>query len=1217
MNVYSALQLQMLLVNPAPPVAVVLQRHLSLAGACSLTDVMGSCYPLAGTGSESTNITGNTSACLAAAAPSDQHLSVCTLDLSGAPTPTRHLSVTSMSLVLRDVGFSGGSTTSWPGGGSIWVLPTAELRAYGCIFTGNSAASSGGALFADTTFFDASGQFLWNCAPGACTLPTYSSPGTVASVAVYNCTFDSNVAQTGGAVFAWMHFTSVDSLYVNNVSPPPSSTGPAICTSFAFSQLVLHGNTYTSNIGGPLGGVHNVAGSLDSQNETYVGNSGNDGGALFLQPNMAYAATSVVINGARFVNNSATWNASFLERSTSSFNSGNGGAIWSIQGFQPVIINSHFEGNFAQNGGGAVFSDSLNATGCTFTGNTAAAIPPYATSRGGGGAIQMSGNTPSNPSPGSANSSLANAAPTISGCTFANNTSPGEGGAVRYTFYAGVSAPSAPIVAILNSTFINQAAVSGGAVAVQGATLVATRLQCLANSAAQGGCVFIAAGSLLSAAGVYERNAASAAGGAIYVSADAAYSSTSDSFTLNSASEYGGAVYSDAESLSFARVEIMSGNTAPVGAGVFSPSPLANFSLTCDANIASNYGCAAATLPQTLQSEFAGADLLAQSGVPFGPAFVLLDQYSQTVGSWADLSADVRCVAQLASAAGPCAASALAGDTHSTYASSQLAFPTLSAVGDVGQTLLLQLKVTSASIPALAAGATIAFNVTIAPCDAMQTFVGQRCICAVGSFLNSTTLACEACPLGSQAPTPGAAACVPNPPRVASVTQTTVSASLVLAGIAASLGPTIDAALAQAIAASLGVSSANVTVVTAAHAAGRRLLQSSLNCSFSVTTTAPPAALLGLLNTSLATSLAAMLAASGDVALAALSPANVSVGPALVSALVLSHPCPEDSVTSPSNPAQCACTFGYYDALFGASLLAPACTACPLGGVCTTGFVGAGEGYWRNSTFSGVFYRCREGRCREEEVLGGPLSGAANASSVVERTAFSTNSTNCVEGAGGPLCALCLPGYAMQSGVCSPCSSSSAWSAWSDGDKAALLACCVVFALALITFGLFLPLLPFLERRVNHASSSLSEYASRLLPTGRKVAAPADSVEAGQANALGPQNDECADAGRVDAVHPRDDNCAADVPMRAAMPLHALRSNTQHHFGSRRLRVGARASARLFSQRLVLGTLAMPMPMDKGDDDDFANVQSRMKRVLQILDGAEEMLEPATKIITK
>jgi len=342
-------------------------------------------------------------------------------------------------------------------------------------------------------------------------------------------------------------------------------------------------------------------------------------------------------------------------------------------------------------------------------------------------------------------------------------------------------------------------------------------------------------------------------------------------------------------------------------------------------------------------------------------------------------------------------------------------------------------------------------------------------------------------------------------------------------------------------------------------------------------------------------------------------------------------PCPSNAlIVANSNTTLCACAPGFYDSLFGASLLAPACAACPLGGVCTTGFVGAAEGYWRNSTLSDVFYRCREGRCRKEEMLGGPLSSSANVSSEVERTAMnnsSSNSTNCVEGAGGPLCALCLPGYAMQSGACSHCSPSSAWYAWSDGDKAALLACCVVFALALTTFGFFLPVLPFLERRVNHASSFLSEYASRLLPAGRKVAevpAPAALAPA-QAEALDKERAVCAyefiasedsvEAGHANAVHLRDDDCTAAVPMHAATPLHALRSNSQHHYHSRR-RLGAGATAR-FSHRLLFGTTLMVGVSMEGDNDGSSVVHDRLEYLYRIWDVSEEMLEPAAKIITK
>jgi hypothetical protein len=52
---------------------------------------------------------------------------------------------------------------------------------------------------------------------------------------------------------------------------------------------------------------------------------------------------------------------------------------------------------------------------------------------------------------------------------------------------------------------------------------------------------------------------------------------------------------------------------------------------------------------------------------------------------------------------------------------------------------------------------------------------------------------------------------------------------------------------------------------------------------------------------------------------------------------------------SPYAPQLCACNTGFYDAQFGADPVNPVCTACPPGGLCETGLVGADEGFWRES----------------------------------------------------------------------------------------------------------------------------------------------------------------------------------------------------------------------------------------------------------------------------
>jgi hypothetical protein len=204
-------------------------------------------------------------------------------------------------------------------------------------------------------------------------------------------------------------------------------------------------------------------------------------------------------------------------------------------------------------------------------------------------------------------------------------------------------------------------------------------------------------------------------------------------------------------------------------------------------------------------------------------------------------------------------------------------------------------------------------------------------------------------------------------------------------------------------------------------------------------------------------------------------------------------PCADNSKASPYNVARCACSAGFYDAHFGASLTAPACAPCLPGGVCTTGFLAAAAGYWRETTASDVLHACREGKCVAENVTG-PLSEgwdaalalsllSSNGDDAVRRRALLQVAAsdgdamlqlpradlvpiNCAEGATGPLCGVCLPGYALQSGECAPCDPADAWVNWSPGAKTGLLIGCLVFAALFISLALFQPVVPPLERAV-------------------------------------------------------------------------------------------------------------------------------------------------------
>ena len=187
--------------------------------------------------------------------------------------------------------------------------------------------------------------------------------------------------------------------------------------------------------------------------------------------------------------------------------------------------------------------------------------------------------------------------------------------------------------------------------------------------------------------------------------------------------------------------------------------------------------------------------------------------------------------------------------------------------------------------------------------------------------------------------------------------------------------------------------------------------------------------------------------------------------------------CPNNALTSPDTPVQCACAPGFYDSLFGASLDSPVCLSCPLGGVCATGLVAADVDWWRQSTVSDVFYKCDVGNCLAENVTG-PLNQQAVLAnlSAAQIVAFlqapsnaSTAPTNCIAGNTGPLCSLCLPGYALQSGRCLPCPPEDAWAAWPAGDKSALLALCAFGGILFILVAFFQPLFPRLEKAAGKA----------------------------------------------------------------------------------------------------------------------------------------------------
>jgi hypothetical protein len=364
------------------------------------------------------------------------------------------------------------------------------------------------------------------------------------------------------------------------------------------------------------------------------------------------------------------------------------------------------------------------------------------------------------------------------------------------------------------------------------------------------------------------------------------------------------------------------------------------------------------------------------------------------------------------------------------------------------------------------------------------------------------------------------------------------------------------------------------------------------------------------------------------------------------------------------NTTECACNFGFYDTLFGLTD-SPVCAACPDNGVCTSGYIAAAEGYWRASSNSDQLYRCREGRCEAENVPGplyylGAAHNTTNSNSPGRKLFSSMSlalvavpSSNCKEGTTGPACALCKNSdgselnetiYAVQSGVCAPCDASAMWSAWTDGDKAALLACSIVFGLAVITFAFLVPLLPALDKRVmamtewvkakvattrkrvfgersNHgdeaasvASSEGDEHAHHVdvehsdnlqVHTHDKKHVAAD-VDLANAKASGDSHDLETSGSRVDALHVLAQDACARAPADAAVssvPSARLLSSTRRM--TKRLAVA--------SMRLAMNTMKIQYDTtDQDQERSFPQVESLM----YMLEDIGSMVQRVGKIVT-
>ena len=444
-----------------------------------------------------------------------------------------------------------------------------------------------------------------------------------------------------------------------------------------------------------------------------------------------------------------------------------------------TLVNSVFRNNTAASEGGAVAVENsdpaaqqpkasivVSATGTTFDSNSAAAA-----SQGRGGALFGD----------------SFAAFTLKSCTAMNNQA-AQGGAVH---------ASGAFAASQSSFSGNAASQQGGALYVA-ASVSLSAVNFTANCATVGGGLFVGGGGVasLDACLLTSNVAVNGSGLAVAAGSNTSVSSTS-SIQGHAASQFG-TVFVSYPPVSLALAARFANNTAQAGGSVFYDTTNASSAAqpsSGDDQVVLNYGPKKASVPAAalfavngaLVAGSTAANVALKSGAPLTLAFNLTDSFGQVVDVWRDASFDISCTAFAASpgaAPSGCPPAALRGVRHAAYFD-RGSFVVAQVFGGVGASALLTATLQSPTVPMLLppAGLSYTVNVTVAPCARLETFdAGQQlCICAAGTFLNASLGGCSTCPLGSNAPQPGAYYCNPNPPGFVSTTQTTMAANVSLA----------------------------------------------------------------------------------------------------------------------------------------------------------------------------------------------------------------------------------------------------------------------------------------------------------------------------------------------------------------------------------------------------------------------------------------------------
>ncbi|MCL2116043.1 MAG: hypothetical protein FWH29_07470 [Methanobrevibacter sp.] len=397
-------------------------------------------------------------------------------------TISSNLNVTFINIVFTNgnqIQYDTGTTNQ---GGAIYAEDT-RINFINCTFTNNTASNFGGAICGVRSVISVLDSNFGNN-----TVTYHSGTTSYGGGAIYliNSTltvFDSNfinntVANLGGAIYFSNSVVNIkNSNFINNSAIDfrgSSSGGGAIFNSISTS-FNLTNSTFINNYvitrdgyGDSGGAIYNSGNFSSIVNTSFINNSASLGGGIFN-------------NGINFSVVNSTFRA----------NNAGGGAAIENRGSNVIVVNSTFTANNAS--AGAIYNTNTNFTvlSSTFTANIAVMGGAIYNTNGANFKVINSTFTDNDASMyGGAIYTVFARNFSVFNSTFYNNTATELGGAIHST---GVLS----IVNVIDSTFIDNNAIYGGAICHDGENCTVVNSTFINNSAINGGGIFYSGYGLL------------------------------------------------------------------------------------------------------------------------------------------------------------------------------------------------------------------------------------------------------------------------------------------------------------------------------------------------------------------------------------------------------------------------------------------------------------------------------------------------------------------------------------------------------------------------------------------------------------------------------------------------------------------------------------------------------------------------------------------------